>query len=85
MKKELEIFRYVLFCSGIFLFGLMHLAIAMYIPDLNWSEPPGQLASALNQIIGWVPYTLSILLIIIGWFIVVQYLMKKWLEESKKN
>ncbi|WML56246.1 hypothetical protein [Neobacillus sp. PS2-9] len=76
MKKELEILGYVLFCSGIFLFGLMHLSIAMYIPNLNWSDPPGKLASALNQIIGWVTYTISILLIIIGGFIVVQNLMK---------
>lgn len=57
----------LLFLSGIILFGMMHLAIAIYIPQmLNWSDPPGKFISALNGISGWVPYLLSIVLMVIG-------------------
>jgi hypothetical protein len=54
----------------------MHLAIAIYIPNLQgWSDPPGKLESVLNQIIGWVPYTLSIFLMLLGGFIVIYNLL----------
>lgn len=57
----------LLFLSGVILFGMMHLAIAIYIPQmLNWSDPPGTFISALNGISGWVPYLLSIVLMVIG-------------------
>ncbi|ETI66286.1 hypothetical protein [Neobacillus vireti] len=53
MKKSLQKFGYVLFISGIFLFGLMHLLIALFIPNLaGWSDPPGKLTTVLNEIIG---------------------------------
>ena len=72
MKKSLQIFGYVLFISGIFLFALMHLLIAFYIPNLSsWSDPPGKLATVLNDIIGWAPYTLSIILFSIGALILI--------------
>jgi len=72
MNKRLNLFGYVLFISGIMLFGLMHLSIALYIPNMSeWSDPPGKLATVLNQIIGWVPYTLSIILFIIGAIIII--------------
>ncbi|KAB2334443.1 hypothetical protein F7731_14610 [Cytobacillus depressus] len=72
MKKSLQKFGYVLFISGIFLFGLMHLAIALFIPNLTgWSDPPGKLTTVLNEIIGWVPYTLSIILFSIGALILI--------------
>ncbi|MBG9456502.1 hypothetical protein ABE61_21425 [Lysinibacillus sphaericus] len=72
MEKSLQKFGYVLFISGIFLFGLMHLAIALFIPNLTgWGDPPGKLATVLNEIIGWVPYTLSILLFSIGALILI--------------
>ncbi|WP_404469606.1 hypothetical protein [Sutcliffiella horikoshii] len=72
MNKRLSLFGYVLFISGIMLFGLMHLSIALYIPNMSeWSDPPGKLATVLNQIIGWVPYTLSIILFIIGAVIII--------------
>ncbi|GAB1768575.1 hypothetical protein [Priestia megaterium] len=67
MKKSLQLFGTILFISGIILFGLMHLAIALYIPHLEeWSDPPGKLAVVLNEIIGWIPYVLSILFMLLG-------------------
>ncbi|HCX49821.1 MAG TPA: hypothetical protein DG757_12495, partial [Bacillus sp. (in: Bacteria)] len=62
MQKSLQILGYVLFISGIMLFGLMHLAIALFIPHLGgWSSPPGKLATVLNEMIGWAPYIFSII------------------------
>lgn len=72
INKSLKLFGNVLFISGILLFGLMHLAIALFIPNLSgWSDLPGKLVTVLNEIIGWVPYTLSIILFIIGASIII--------------
>jgi hypothetical protein len=72
VDKRLLIFGYVIFVSGIVLFGFMHVAIAAHIPSLTgWSDPPGKLASVLNDIIGWVPYVLSIVMMIAGILIVI--------------
>lgn len=57
----------LLILSGTVLLGLMHLAIATYIPNISgWASPPGKFAVVLTEIMGWVPYVLSILQIIIG-------------------
>ena len=67
INKSLKLFGNVLFISGILLFGLMHLAIALFIPNLlGWSDLQGKLVTVLNEIIEWVPYILSIILFIIG-------------------
>ena len=72
MNRSLKLFGYVLFVLGIMLFGLMHLAIALFVPNLSgWSDPPGKLATVLNETIGWVPYTLSIVLFISGASIII--------------
>ena len=72
INKSLKLFGNILFISGILLFGLMHLAIALFIPNLSgWSDLPGKLVTVLNEIIGWVPYTLSIILFIIGASIII--------------
>jgi vacuolar-type H+-ATPase subunit I/STV1 len=82
MNKSLKLFGYVLFISGIMLFGLMHLAIALFVPNLSgWSDPPGKLVIVLNEIIGWVPYILSIILFIIGAWIIIYDL---WQIRQKK-
>ncbi len=53
MEQRLLTFGYILFFSGIVLFGFMHLAIAAYMPHLTgWSNPPGKLASVLTDIAG---------------------------------
>lgn len=84
MKKNLQKFGYVLFISGIFLFGLMHLAIALFIPNLmGWGDPPGKLVTVLNEIIGWVPYTLSIILFSIGALIIIYDLWQT--KQSEKS
>ncbi|UUV23085.1 MULTISPECIES: hypothetical protein [Lysinibacillus] len=84
MKKNLQKFGYVLFISGIFLFGLMHLAIALFIPNLTgWGDPPGKLVTVLNEIIGWVPYTLSIILFSIGALIIIYDLWQT--NQSEKS
>ena len=72
INKSLKLFGNVLFISGILSFGLMHLAIALFIPNLSgWSDLLGKLVTVLNEIIGWVPYTLSIILFIIGASIII--------------
>ncbi|MFJ7973798.1 hypothetical protein [Psychrobacillus sp. NPDC096389] len=82
MNKSLKLFGYVLFITGIILFGLMHLAIAIYIPNLSGWSPPGKLATILNEIIGWVPYTLSIFLFVIGALIIISDLWQIRQRES---
>lgn len=72
MKKSLQMFGCILFISGTLLLGLMHVAIALFIPNLRgWSDPPGKLATVLNEIIGWGPYVLSIIFISIGALILI--------------
>ncbi|MDF1510125.1 hypothetical protein PZE06_18480 [Robertmurraya sp. DFI.2.37] len=88
MNKDLTRLGYFLFFTGIILFGIMHLAIALYIPNLSgWSDPPGKLAIVLGEIIGWVPYTLSIILLITGSLIIVceQYQNSQRKRNSSKS
>ncbi|WP_347860929.1 hypothetical protein U0355_09495 [Salimicrobium sp. PL1-032A] len=83
MNKSIKLFGYVLFVSGIILFGIMHLAIASYIPDLTgWSNPPGKLATVLDDIVGWVPYLLSIALFVVGALIMIYDL---WQTKQKEH
>lgn len=57
----------LLILSGTVLLGLMHLAIATYISNISgWAGSPGRFAIVLTETMGWVPYILSILQIIIG-------------------
>lgn len=72
MEKKILYFGYGLFFSGVILFGLMHVAIAIYAPHLDgWSDPPGKLAMILGEIAGWVPYVTGILFIAAGLLIIV--------------
>lgn len=67
----------LLFLSGTILLGLMHVAIALYIPDLTgWSDPPGKIPTVLNEISGWFPYVLSIVQIIIGTILILISFLK---------
>ncbi|MFP3919515.1 hypothetical protein U5N28_17080 [Lysinibacillus telephonicus] len=69
----------LLILSGTILLGIMHLAIATYIPNLTgWSYPPGKFATVLNEIMGWFPYILGIVQILIGTILV-------WNSLSKHN
>ncbi|GAB1804894.1 hypothetical protein [Priestia megaterium] len=83
MKKSLQLFGTILFISGIILFGLMHLAIALYIPHLGeWSDPPGKLTVVLDEIIGWFPYMLSILFMLLGGAMLIFDLWKSIQKEQ---
>lgn len=84
MNKNITRLGYFLFLNGIILFGIMHLAIALYIPNLSgWSVPPGKLAIVLGEIISWVPYTLSIILLITGSLIIVRELYQ--ISQRERN
>ena len=53
------------------------------IPNLSgWSDLPGKLVTVLNEIVGWVPYILSIILFIIGAFIIIYDL---WQLRQRKS
>ncbi|MGE6256677.1 hypothetical protein ACQKCU_02025 [Heyndrickxia sporothermodurans] len=83
MNKSFQLYGIILFLSGIFLFGIMHLAIALYIPHLGgWSDPPGKLATVLEEISGRVPYLLSIAFMIIGGIFIIYGL---WKESGNKE
>ncbi|WP_042221843.1 hypothetical protein [Oceanobacillus manasiensis] len=86
MRKKLRNLGYVLFMSGTVLFGIMHLAIALYIPNLGgWSDPPGLMVTTLSDIAGWVPYTLSIVFMIIGAFLIVMDLSNNYSWWQNQN
>lgn len=57
----------VLFLSGTILFGIIHLAMALYLPSLSgvMGEPAG-IDDLLSYTKGWIPYILSIVMMIAG-------------------
>ncbi|WP_093072597.1 hypothetical protein [Salisediminibacterium halotolerans] len=77
MNTRILLFGYVLFISGVLLFGMMHVAIAIHIPDLTeWSREFGMMPSVLDEIFGWVPYLMSITLFVLGASIILFDLWK---------
>ncbi|MCM3241064.1 hypothetical protein M3589_25775 [Heyndrickxia oleronia] len=79
MRKDVQIFGYILFLAGVFLFGMIHLAFAIYVPHLTgWGDPPGKLATILDQINGLAPYFLGISFMIIGGIIILFNLFKQY-------
>ncbi|RNA66993.1 hypothetical protein [Alteribacter keqinensis] len=85
MNKNFLVSGYVLFLSGLVLFGLMHVAIALYVPHLGgWGDPPGKFVTVLNEIMGWVPYVLSVILMIVGAGILLDQ-MNKWIEQKENQ
>jgi len=93
MSKKMRYLGYVLFMSGTILFGIMHLAIALYVPSLGgWSDPPGLISTVLSDTAGRVPYILSIIFMIIGIIFIVGDLLfnsswwqKQNVEIKEKN
>lgn len=80
----MRFFGYALFVSGTILFGLMHIAIAVYLPDMgSWSETNGIIAIALSGIAGWVPYILSIIFMVIG-IIFIVYDSEWWAKQMNE-
>ncbi|OBZ16491.1 hypothetical protein [Bacillus sp. FJAT-26390] len=67
MKKALIIMSSTFLLSGTLLFGMVYLAIANYAPQMNgWSDPPGKFSMAMDATMVRVPFTLSIIFMIIG-------------------
>ncbi|KGP74547.1 hypothetical protein [Pontibacillus yanchengensis] len=65
--KRLTFIGAIVFMGGIFLFGMIHLATANYIPSMSgWSGPPGKFQQVRNEIGANTPYILSIFFVIIG-------------------
>lgn len=77
--KEKFILGIALFVTGTLLFGMMHAAIALYIPNMvNWSDTSGLFQSALSQTSGWLVYILSIILMIVGLILLVVHYKPHW-------
>lgn len=57
----------VFLIAGVLLLGLVHVAIAVYVPSMGgWSDPPGKFNQAREEVMVNFPYFLSIGLIISG-------------------
>ncbi|WP_284141135.1 MULTISPECIES: hypothetical protein [unclassified Virgibacillus] len=65
--KRTDFLGAVFLISGVFLYGIIHLAIANYVPSIGgWSEPPGKFKQVRDDIMVNIPYFLSIAFILIG-------------------
>ncbi|TRM11492.1 hypothetical protein FH966_07170 [Lentibacillus cibarius] len=73
----------VLFISGTILFGMMHLAIALFLSNSAGIAPPGLITAALDGIAGWIPYILSIILMVLGIILVI--VNSGWWQKQKKE
>lgn len=82
LKKEHLLFGYVFLGLGVLLFGLMHLAIAVYSPVfVNWeSVTHSKFAAILSEINGWFPYIMSIVFMIIGFIVTLYYVFTQWIK-----
>ncbi|ASK60994.1 hypothetical protein CFK37_01585 [Virgibacillus phasianinus] len=87
--KEKFVLGIALFMSGTLLVGIMHLAIALYIPSLEgWTNPPGKFSTVMTEIMGWFPYILSIILMVAGITVLIFHYKKEWqsyLEKWESN
>ncbi|MGM0896568.1 MAG: hypothetical protein ACQEV0_01635 [Bacillota bacterium] len=71
MRKN-QLIGSTLFISGVILFGIIHLAVASYIPHMGvYENPPGRLFTVLGSITAWVPYILSIIMMIGGFILLL--------------
>lgn len=70
----------LLFLSGIILFGIMHVAIAFHSPQF-----PGDFIATLTQVMGWVPYLLSIVFMLTGLFILLNGILDERLEKEDRK
>lgn len=79
MKKLSTQFAALLFVSGVLLFGLMHVAIA-----IAYSQGIYGFMIAVSSISGWIPYLLSIVFMASGGFILSnEILNERDREESQ--
>ncbi len=80
MKKLSIQFAALLFVSGVILFGLVHVCIAIYSSGSN-----SGLMYALSGISGWIPYLLSIVFMVIGGFIFLDEIVEERSREETKG
>ncbi len=65
--KRLTFIGGILLIAGTLLYGIVHLTIANYIPNMQgWSDPPGKFEQARNEIGVNIPYFLSIIFMVLG-------------------
>ncbi|MET1012982.1 MAG: hypothetical protein ABWX61_00540 [Paenisporosarcina sp.] len=80
MKKFSHQFAALLFLTGVFLFGLVHVGIAIHSVQYN-----DGLLDALNGIQGWIPYLMSITFMAIGGFIFLDAIVDERGREENKG
>ena len=61
----------------------MHLAIALLLSNSADIDPPGLITTVLTSIAGWIPYILSIILMVIGIIFIVTTF--KWWQKQKEQ
>lgn len=80
MKKLSTQFAALLFVSGVLLFGLMHVAIA-----IAYSQGIYGFMIAVSSISGWIPYLLSIALMACGGFILMDEIVNERTRKESKG
>ena len=78
--KQNDLIGAVLFLSGVVLFGFVHLAVALYTPHLGYYVG-GRFSTILRSTSTWIPYVLSIILVVSGFTI----LILSWSDKKKSN
>lgn len=67
MLRRTDFIGAIFLVSGVLLLGLVHLAIAIYVPSMaGWSDPPGKFNQAREEVMVNFPYFLSIGFILAG-------------------
>ncbi len=80
MKKLSTQFAALLFFSGVLLFGLMHVLIA-----IAFFQGIHGFMNAVTNISGWIPYLLSISLMACGGFILMDEILNERYREFSKG
>lgn len=82
MKKLSTRFAALLFISGVLLFGLMHVAIAIASSGSFFIDG---FMNKVSSISGWVPYLLSIVFMAYGGFILSNEILDERDREENKG
>ncbi|CAH8711182.1 hypothetical protein M5W83_28890 [Paenibacillus thiaminolyticus] len=84
MNKLLLSAGSIFLISGVILFGMVHMAIANYAPNMpGWSDPPGKFSLAMEATMLIAPYVTGILFMIIG--ILLFLALYRDLSKNNKN
>lgn len=70
--------------SGSLLLGLIHIAVAIYMPHMTgWGK--SQFASAINELKGWIPYSLGIAQLLIGLILILNAYSERRIEKVSES